>query len=250
MWYALNAKSGVTSITITINTADGAWGVDVLEIGGGVTNTLDVSNTAAGTYSGTSVTGPTVTTTDASDILIGTVVAGSGGPTVGVSSPFTSLDVNYQNSWSSEVTGYRVPGSTGTYGANYTSSASGDGYAAIIIGFKTSGSGGGGSGITSLNGLTGASQSFAVNDTATGLTQTISSSGTTHTWNVALATGYVIPTQTTLNSFLTSAAAAGTYVPYSGAGGNVNLGSSLLLAGPIPLTDSLVLPSVPDMPPP
>jgi len=58
LWYALNAKTGVTSITITLTGAGASWGVDVVEIGGGATNTMDVSNTAAGTYSGTSITGP------------------------------------------------------------------------------------------------------------------------------------------------------------------------------------------------
>lgn len=49
------------------------------------------------------------------------------------------------------------------------------------------------SAITSLNGLTGASQTFATNTTATGLTQTITSVGTAHTWNLSLTAGYSIP---------------------------------------------------------
>lgn len=49
------------------------------------------------------------------------------------------------------------------------------------------------SAITSLNGLTGASQTFATNTTATGLTQTITSSGSAHTWNLSLTSGFGIP---------------------------------------------------------
>ena len=51
----------------------------------------------------------------------------------------------------------------------------------------------GGTGLASLNGQTGGTQTFATSTTATGLTQTITSGSNIHTWNLSLTSGYVIP---------------------------------------------------------
>jgi hypothetical protein len=63
-----------------------------------------------------------------------------------------------------------------------------------------------GSGISSLNGLSGATQTFATNTTATGLTQTVTSAGTAHTWNLSLTSGYVIPSSTDYSTWMTASA--------------------------------------------
>jgi hypothetical protein len=70
----------------------------------------------------------------------------------------------------------------------------------------------GGSGISSLNGLVGATQTFATG-TATGIGLTITSAGSTHTFTPTVSSGYVIPLQTTLNTYLTTSTAFTTYVP-------------------------------------
>ncbi|MBI5530484.1 MAG: helix-turn-helix domain-containing protein, partial [Candidatus Doudnabacteria bacterium] len=48
-------------------------------------------------------------------------------------------------------------------------------------------------GIQTINGLSSLNQTLATNTTATGLTQTITSTGSTHTFNLSLTPGYVIP---------------------------------------------------------
>lgn len=79
-----------------------------------------------------------------------------------------------------------------------------------------------GTGISTLNGQTGTTQTFATNTTATGLTQTITSSGNVHTWNLGLTSGYIIPlsaSTTNWNTFYntpSSRITAGTNVSWSG----------------------------------
>lgn len=82
-------------------------------------------------------------------------------------------------------------------------------------------------GITTLNGQTGATQSYATNTTATGLNLSVISATNVHTFALSLTSGYNIPlTASTTNwntafgwgnhataGYLTSATAASTYVP-------------------------------------
>lgn len=95
----------------------------------------------------------------------------------------------------------------------------------------------GGSGITSLNGLTGATQTFATNTTATGLTQTITSAGTAHTWNLSLTSGYEISltaSTTNWNTFYDTPSnriTAGTNLVWAGNTLNGTMASSTIIAG-------------------
>lgn len=95
---------------------------------------------------------------------------------------------------------------------------------------------GGGSGITSLNGLLGATQTFATG-TATGIGLNVTSSGSVHTFTPTVSSGYVIPlsaSTTQWSGFYNTPSTritAGTNLSWSGNTLNGTMASSTIIAG-------------------
>jgi hypothetical protein len=98
-------------------------------------------------------------------------------------------------------------------------------------------------GITALNGLTAQVQYFATGTSGTDFA--ISSATATHTFNLPVAsasnTGKLSSTDwTTFNNKLSTATAAATYVPYTGATANVDLGTFSITGGIGTFTNSIL----------
>jgi hypothetical protein len=125
------------------------------------------------------------------DMSVPTGLSVSGNPITGAGTLALSLTSGYVIPLTASTTEWSAKQPAGAYLITVATSSpiSGAGTAASPIACPTCLT----AAVTSLNGLTGASQTFATNTIATGLTQTITSSGSVHTWNLSLTSGYGIP---------------------------------------------------------
>lgn len=95
----------------------------------------------------------------------------------------------------------------------------------------------GGVGLSSLNGQTGSTQTFATNTTATGLNLNITSAANVHTWALSLQGGYGIPLTasttewTNFNNTPSTRITAGNGLAWSGNTLSNTMASSTLIAG-------------------
>jgi hypothetical protein len=130
-YFALNAVAGSTTVTVTLSGATDATDVRVWEFSvpaGGAT--LQTSN--ANENQSNTPTSNTITTTDAIELLIGSV-----GTEGGISAPagagWTGLVITSPNTDADE---YRITSSAGAYAATFNNSL--DTYACVIAAFKAS----------------------------------------------------------------------------------------------------------------
>jgi hypothetical protein len=130
-WYAIQPSSGATTITITFNTATTGASVVVFGISGADTSSPFDGNAAYTTGTGTSAT-VSKTTTNANDLIIGSLALRSSNPTPTVGSGYTLIQTASQTTNTNEVSAeYKTVSSSGSQSAGYTWSGSDD-WAMII----------------------------------------------------------------------------------------------------------------------
>lgn len=143
MDYVLNATGGAShTFTATCGSADYPT-ITVMEFSGVATSSaLDVSATDFVSGGSSSHTVGPVTTTDAGDVLIG-VGSSPSSTSYTVSAPFTQDRTLDTGALEGIVTGYYLPGSTGNYSFDFTTSNSSAAARSIIAAFKPAAGGGG-----------------------------------------------------------------------------------------------------------
>jgi hypothetical protein len=131
IWYRANVPSGISSVTATIS-ASGAASINVSEWSG-VAGVSPVDQQAArGNASATNASTPSVTTTNASDVVIGAInYSGTASSTL-TTSGFTALANFSAGSSTNGRAAYQVVSSTGAYQVSWTLSAASASGAAIL----------------------------------------------------------------------------------------------------------------------
>ena len=116
VWYAFNCASGANTVTV-VSGALASAALLIAEYSGiSTTSPLDQSGTNSGS-GGTTWTGPSLTTTHASELLLVIAYASpSGGPTT-ISSPFTADETTTAGSFVVGILAENIVSSTGTYQA-------------------------------------------------------------------------------------------------------------------------------------
>jgi hypothetical protein len=165
-FYFLNARGGTTQVTATISTSEPA-AMNIFEYSGITTATYDAI-AGANFSGGTTITTPTVTTTGASDLILGAMgFQGSGGGmnfgTVTAASPY----ILRSNASQSFVAEQIAPSVGNTPGAQFTRQW-GQPVEGVTVAFKAASSGSGGTATLVLcpnNGQTGNSANCAPSPT-------------------------------------------------------------------------------------
>lgn len=122
MAYALNATA-ITSVTVTIS-ASKTFSYNVVEFSGILSaSAVDQSASVSNSVSGTPLLTPSITTTNANDLIIGGMSASNNSMTLG-SSGYTALTNMVPVSTMKGVGAYQIVSSTGTYQISWTPGAS------------------------------------------------------------------------------------------------------------------------------
>jgi hypothetical protein len=131
LWYRTGGAA-VSSVTVTLNTAKAA-SADVAEFGGVASaSALDAAAGNTGTASSTTAPTPALTTTNASDVLVGAINYPSGTVTATLNATgFTALQP-FAISTVQGRAAYRVVSAPGSYTAVWTLSAAANSGGAII----------------------------------------------------------------------------------------------------------------------
>jgi chitodextrinase len=131
LWYRTGGAA-VSSVTVTLNTAKAA-SADVAEFSGVASaSALDAAAGNTGTASSTTATTPALTTTNASDVLVGAINYPSSTTTATLNAPgFTALQP-FAVSTVQGRAAYRIVSAAGTYQAAWTLSAAANSGGAIL----------------------------------------------------------------------------------------------------------------------
>jgi Big-like domain-containing protein/purple acid phosphatase-like protein/calcineurin-like phosphoesterase family protein len=131
IWYRTNVPSGISSVTATIS-ASGVASMNVSEWSG-VASVSPVDRQAArGNSSATNASTPSITTTNANDVVIGAINYPGAASSTLTTSGFTALANFSAGSSTNGRAAYEVVPSTGTYQVSWTLSAASASGAAIL----------------------------------------------------------------------------------------------------------------------
>ena len=121
MAYVLNAAA-ISSITVNISLSK-AFSYSLLEFSGIATaSAVDQSQTASDTPAGSPILTPSITTTNANDLIIGGMSANNNSMTLGTSG-YTALTSMVPVGTMKAVAAYQIVSSTGTYQISWTPGA-------------------------------------------------------------------------------------------------------------------------------
>jgi Big-like domain-containing protein/calcineurin-like phosphoesterase family protein len=139
IWFRTNVGSGISNVTATIS-ASGAASMNVSEWSGVASASPVDQQASRGNASSTTAATPSITTTNASDVVIGAINYPAAATSTLTTSGFTSLNDFNSGSGVHGRAAHRVVSSTGAYSVSWTLSAASASGAAILA---LKGSGGG-----------------------------------------------------------------------------------------------------------
>ena len=135
MFYFPNAGAGATTVAATFSSAVTRRGIAIHEYSGADTSSpLDQSAYVA--VNSTGATTPTITTTNANDVIVAGCLAGT--TTTGAAGGYTSRAT--PGAWSGNETEDQIVSATGTYGPNFTEGVANDNLVGIAA-FKQASAG-------------------------------------------------------------------------------------------------------------
>lgn len=176
LFYFPNSASGSITVTATSSTSTSVFGLAIIEYSGiATTSPLDAGGTCSSLATGTSVTVPSVTTTNASDLVLSVLGVNGTAGTVTATSPYT-----LRNN-ASEAFADQIVSSAGTYtGTTFSWTYSNDTFG-IAAAFKGVSSGGTVATPTSspAAGSYGSPQTISLSDSTSGATICYTTDGTT-----------------------------------------------------------------------
>jgi len=117
IWYCAGSPASATTITVSLTSGSGVIGVAVYEYAGAATSSpVDVAGNLQTLNGGhTTMDGPSLTTTNAGDVIVNSMITGNN--VTGVNSPFT--DFLGTSNVACGIADY-IPGAIGTYQATFT----------------------------------------------------------------------------------------------------------------------------------